>query len=126
MKRLVIGAALTLLALGAGCATRTVNDVMADPHRYADRNITLRGTVIESYSLVGHGVYRLEDPTGRLWIFSNRGVPRKGAHVQVKGRIQDGFDISSVGGFLKLPEPVKERIDNGLLMIERSKKARRN
>ena len=124
MKRLAIGAALTFLVAGVGCSHKTVNDVIADPYRYADRNITLQGRVVESYSVAGHGFYRLEDPTGRLWVFSSRGVPRKGARVQVKGRIHDGFDLSSVGGFLRLPDSVKDRIESGLLMVERSKKAR--
>lgn len=122
-KQLAIGASLVIALAVTGCAQKTVNDVMADPSRYADRNITLKGAVVESYSVAGHGFYRIEDTTGRLWIFSRRGVPRKGAHVQVKGKIKDGFDISSVGGFLSLPEPIRERIETGLLLVESSHKA---
>jgi hypothetical protein len=43
--------------------------------------------------------------------------------VKVKGKIHDGFDISSFGGVLDLPEPVRERIESGLLMVESSHKA---
>lgn len=124
MRKIKLTAAIALLVIGSACASRTVNDVMADPHRYADRNIALRGKVIESYSVAGTGFYRLEDTTGRLWIFSSRGVPRKGARVEVKGKIYDGFDLTSVGGFLRLPEAIRERIESGLLMVERSHKAR--
>jgi hypothetical protein len=106
-----------------GCAPKTVNHVLADPHRYHNREITLRGRIVESASIAGKGFYRLEDPTGRLWIFSTRGVPRKGAHVQVKGRVYDAFDISSlpVPG---IPEALRERIESGLLMVESSHKAK--
>lgn len=124
MKNLTIVAVVALLGIGAGCATKTVNDVMADPYRYANKNISLQGKVVESYSVAGTGFYRIEDPTGRLWIFSSRGVPRTGASVKVKGKIHDGFDLTSVGGFLSLPEPIKERIESGLLMIESSHKAK--
>ena len=117
-------AGASLAALSAGCAQKTVNDVLADPHRYADRNVALSGRVVESYSVVGRGFYRIEDPTGRLWVFSTRGVPRTGASVSVKGKIHDGFDLTSLSGFIKLPEPVRERIATGLLMVESSHKAK--
>ena len=124
MKKITLTATLVVVVLASGCASRTVNDVLADPHRYANRNIALEGRVIESYSVAGTGFYRLEDTTGRLWIFSSRGVPRKGASVEVKGKIHDGFDLTSVGGFLNLPEAIRERIESGLLMVESSHKAR--
>jgi len=124
MKNVSFGTVLLALFLGSACASRTVNDVMADPSRYANHNISLKGQVVESYSVAGTGFYRLEDTTGRLWIFSSRGVPRKGARVQVKGKIHDGFDLTSVGGFLKLPAPIRERIESGLLMVESSHKAK--
>jgi hypothetical protein len=116
-------AVMALFGAGAGCATKTVNDVLADPGRYAQKEISLSGKVVESFSVAGHGFYRLEDPTGRLWIFSSKGVPRKGAAVRVKGKVHDGFDLSSVTGVLKLPETVRERIESGLLMVESSHKA---
>ena len=122
-KQLALGVALLVALAVTGCAQKTVNDVMADPARYADRSITLKGEVVESYSVAGNGFYRLEDPTGRLWIFSTKGVPRKGAYVQVKGRIKDGFDLTSAGDFLSLPEPIRERIESGLLLLEISHKA---
>jgi hypothetical protein len=116
-------AVAALLGASAACAPKTVNHVLADPARYAHKEISLSGRVVESVSVAGKGFYRLEDPTGRLWVFSARGVPRKGASVKVKGKIHDGFDISSFGGVLDLPEPVRERIESGLLMVESSHKA---
>jgi hypothetical protein len=119
----MIGLAAALLAASAACATKTVNHVLADPARYANKEISLSGRVVESVSVAGKGFYRLEDPTGRLWVFSSRGVPRKGATVRVKGKIHDGFDISAFDFVLNLPEPVRERIESGLLMVESSHKA---
>ena len=88
-KQLALAAVLAFAV--TGCAQKTVNDVMADPSRYADRNITLKSEVVESYSVAGHGFYRLEDTTGRLWILSTKGVPRTGAYVQVKGKIKEDY-----------------------------------
>lgn len=115
--------AVVALAGATACAQKTVNHVLADPARYAHKEISLSGRVVESVSVAGKGFYRLEDPTGRLWVFSARGVPRKGASVKVKGKIHDGFDLSAFGSVLDLPGPVRERIESGLLMVESSHKA---
>jgi hypothetical protein len=121
LKRVAV---LVVLAGAVGCAQKTVNDVMADPYRYRDKTVTLTGNVVESFSITGKGFYRIEDPTGRLWVFSSRGVPRKGARVSVKGRIYDGFDATSIREFVKLPPAVRERIESGLLLLEQSHKAK--
>jgi len=117
--------ALVVLLAGAfGCAQKTINNVLADPYRYRDKTVSLTGDVVESYSITGRGFYRIEDATGRLWVFSTRGVPRKGARVSVKGKIYDGFDASSIGEFVKLPPAIRERIETGLLLLEQSHKAK--
>jgi hypothetical protein len=121
--RLAPFAVFALAGASAACAQKTVNHVLADPARYAHKEVSLSGLVVESVSVAGKGFYRLEDPTGRLWVFSARGVPRKGASVKVKGKIHDGFDISAFGSVLDLPEPIRERIESGLLMVESSHKA---
>ena len=72
------------VVLGA-CAARSINQVLADPGRYRDREVKLSGSVVDSYSFVGNGAYQIEDNSGKLWVVSNQGVPRKGARVSVKG-----------------------------------------
>ena len=115
---------LSGLVAALGCAGKTINDVLADPQRYANQDVEIAGNVVESFSVVGKGFYRIQDDTGKLWVYSSKGVPRKGARVSVKGKIRDGFDFGSLGEVIPLPEPVKERIENGLLMIESSHKAK--
>ena len=75
MKRLASVILLTGAVLSTGCASRTINQVLADPGRYRNREVKLSGAVVDSYSLVGRGAYRLDDRTGQLWIVSDRGVP---------------------------------------------------
>jgi hypothetical protein len=90
---------------------------MADPSRYSDKNVRVEGQVTESYSVLGKGAYQIDDGTGRLWVVSTKGVPRKGARVSTKGKIKDGFDVGSI---VKLPKD----LDSGLVMIESSHKAK--
>jgi hypothetical protein len=114
---LVIVAFVAVLA--AGCATKSVNEILADPSRYRDQNVSVSGDVEESFSFGNRGVYRVNDSTGQLWVVSEQGVPRKGARVKVTGRIREGFNLSSFGDRLKLPAGV----GSGLVLVESSHRA---
>jgi membrane protein implicated in regulation of membrane protease activity len=117
IRRAFLSALLGVLLLSA-CAT-SVGRVTADPSRYLNRDVTISGVVVSSASVLGRGVYRVEDNTGSLWIVSTRGVPREGARVSVKGRIQDGFDIGMLGG-VNLPAG----LSSGVVLIESSHRIR--
>lgn len=112
-----LGALLAAALMTAACGGKTINHVLADPSHYYDREVTLSGRVVDSYSVARQGAYLLDDRTGRLWIVSDRGVPRTGGRVEVRGTIREAFNI---GRFeRRLPYGV-----NGLVMLERSHKAR--
>ena len=121
---IVRSAALVVVLAGAllsgACAARSINQVLADPGRYRDHEVKLSGAVVDSYSFVGNGAYQIEDKTGKLWVVSNRGVPRKGARVDVKGTVREGFSLGSVGDKLKLPPAVSA----GVVLMETSHKAK--
>ena len=119
--RAVVAAALSVSALAsAACASRTVNQVLADPSRYRDREVQLSGAVVDSYSYVNRGAYRIDDGTGQLWVVSDKGVPRTSARVTVKGMIREGFNLGSLGGRINLPQG----IGSGLVLMESSHKAK--
>jgi hypothetical protein len=105
------------LFLLAACEQKSINQILADPQRYANREVGVVGNVVQSYSVLGNGAYQVDDGTGRLWVVSKSGVPRKGARVGVKGRVRDGFDL---GSLVKLPEAV----NSGLVLIESEHKAK--
>ena len=111
--------ALALVAAFAlsGCATTTVAKLLAEPARYRNNDAKLSGDVTESVSLLGRGAYKLDDGTGTIWIVSLRGVPRKGARVEVKGEVKDVVDIGSI---FKLPDEV----GSGLVLVEDSHRAK--
>jgi hypothetical protein len=113
-----------LLAVGAlvssACASKTVNQILADPSRYRNREVRVSGAVVESYSLANRGAYRIDDGTGQLWVVSDRGVPRRSARVTVKGRVREGFNLGPLGDRINLPRGVGV----GLVLMESSHKAR--
>jgi hypothetical protein len=118
----LVGLAVILASsiLSSACAATTINQILADPSRYRNRDVRVSGSVVDSYSFANRGVYKINDESGQLWVMSDRGVPRKGARVVVKGTIRDGFSLGSFGDRVKLPPA----IGSGLLIMESSHKAR--
>jgi hypothetical protein len=112
---LILGAIVT-----GGCGAKSVNDLLADPAKYRDRSVTVRGTVAEGVSVMGRGAYRIVDRDQGLWVVTKSGTPRTGARVDVTGRLEDGYDLSAFGGRLRLPVSMQ----SGLVLVETSHKAR--
>ena len=113
-------ALMGLVLFLTSCEQKTINQIMADPQRYANREVGITGKVVKSYSVMGNGVYQVDDGTGKLWVVSKTGVPREGARVAVKGTIRDGYNFGDLGSVLKLPEAIR----SGLVMIESKHKAK--
>lgn len=117
-----LGAALLFVAACAtvACGGVTINKLLADPAKYRNQSVTVRGTVDQSASIAGRGAYRLTDGDQGLWVVTTSGAPRRGAHVNVTGKVQDGYDLSAFGNILQLPGSLR----SGLVLIEESHKAR--
>ena len=113
----MIGVMLAFALALTGCEQKKINEIRADPGRYANKEVSVVGNVTRSFSLLGRGAYEVDDGTGKLWIVSDKGVPFQGARVGVKGTIRDGFNL---GDLVKLPEAV----GSGLVMIESEHKAK--
>jgi hypothetical protein len=92
-KRLLYALVVTALGLAlAACERQRISDIKADPGRFENKEITVAGTVTQSIGgaigRFGGGVYQIDDGSGTLWVWSeSHGVPSRGAHVGVKGRI---------------------------------------
>jgi len=100
-----------------GCESRTINQILAEPQRYANRDVGITGNVVRSFSVLGAGAYQVEDGTGTMWVVAKNTVQREGARIGVKGKIRDGFNL---GGLVKLPEVVR----SGMVMIESDHRAK--
>jgi hypothetical protein len=109
-----------VMLLAAGCGAASINRVLADPGKYRNQAVTVHGTVDESVSILGRGAYRITDGDQHLWVVTNAGAPRKGARVDVTGRVQEGYDLSTFGNAIKLPGSLQ----SGVVLVESSHKAR--
>lgn len=91
-RRLLIGGAALLVLFLSGCATK-IGNILADPARYNNRNVTVQGNVTHSVGLLVAGGYQVDDNTGKLIVLSNGPTPPKGSRVRVSGRVQSGVTL---------------------------------
>jgi hypothetical protein len=98
-------AAVTLAGsvLLAGCGSVRIGRITADPSRYANRTVSVRGTVTNSVGLLGTGGYQIEDETGKIYVLSQSGVPSRGSRVRVTGTVTPGAQVlgNSVGTLIR-------------------------
>jgi hypothetical protein len=94
--RIVSASAVTVaVLLLAACPPReSIESINRDPGRFHGREITVVGRVVNSFAVMGQGVYEIDDGTGRIWVFSDKyGVPGRSGGVAVTGRIEQGFSL---------------------------------
>jgi hypothetical protein len=90
MKFAIAGLAAVLLA---GCAPVTISRITADPSRFQNKTVTVTGNVTNSVGVLGKGGYELDDGTGKIYVVSGKGVPSRGSHVEVTGRVSPGVEV---------------------------------
>jgi hypothetical protein len=83
------------ISLLTGCPPRvSIARIDRDPGRYAGREITVAGRVVDSYGVVGRGAFEIDDGTGAMWVVAGQyGVPGAGAKLAVTGRVEQGFTL---------------------------------
>jgi hypothetical protein len=84
------GAAMLLSSCGGSVK---IGNIIANPTKYQNRNVTVNGTVTNSFGAIVAGVYQVQDDTGTIYVISSGGIPTKGSRVRVAGTVQSGVTI---------------------------------
>ena len=121
ISAMVVVVMVTLLMVG--CASTTINSVMADPGRYRDKEVTVSGEVEESLGILGRGFFKLRDGQSALWVYTSRGLPRNGSRLNTRGRVRDLASIDQLTSKESVPEVVRQAVGNGLVLVETDRKA---
>jgi hypothetical protein len=84
----------------SGCAARVVRiaELKDQPAKYDNKSVTVNGVVTRSWGipLVPFQFYNVDDGSGEITVTSNTGrTPAEGAHVRVKGRLNE---VAVLGG----------------------------
>ena len=93
-------APLLMVVVLTGCAVRkpTVAELKYNPGRYQDKTVAIDGVVTSAWGLplVPFRFYKVDDGTGEVTVVAQGGrTPTKGAHVRVKGRVNE---VATFGG----------------------------
>jgi hypothetical protein len=92
-KRMLLIPVLSGLLLTA-CGYTRIGRIAAEPYRYANRSVTVNGTVTNSLGALVAGFYQVQDDTGKIYVISNGGnVPPKGSRVSVSGHVTSGLTV---------------------------------
>lgn len=88
---------LTVLAglFLTGCGTVRIRQILDQPNRFRNRTVRVEGSVNNSFGALMAGLYQVDDGTGKIYVLSNTGVPRKGAKVSVKGQVMEGITFGA-------------------------------
>jgi hypothetical protein len=86
-------------ALTAACPQRrSIADLESNPSKYRGKEVAIAGVVRDSYGInvpltnIRGGVYKVDDGTGSIWVYTEKAVPPKGAEIGVKGRLENGLN----------------------------------
>jgi len=109
LRRVPILVALPLVLTLGACASAgspSIEQVQANPGRYANRTVTVSGTVTTAWGipLVPYKMYRVKDGNAEIVVLSNGNrTPSRGARVRVRGEVQEFATLGgrSVGLHLK-------------------------
>ncbi len=71
----------------------TIEEINQDPGEFRNKDVAIRGEVVNSFGALGQGAYEVNDGTGRIWVITDRGVPSRGAEVRLVGRVTSGATI---------------------------------
>ena len=97
-----VACAITLASATTACGFALHNPQIAElrgnPARYQNHSVSIDGVVTSAWGipLVPFRMYKVDDGTGELTVVSQGSrIPTRGAHVRVKGRVDE---IGVLGG----------------------------
>jgi len=111
-KAWLVAAFSLVLALSAYAGHQNIAELLRDPGRYDNKQVSITGWVVDSYGVMGNGAYLVDDGTGRMWVIAaGRGVPSRNARVEVTGNLHDTATIRGEGVGTVLHEKRRRRSD---------------
>lgn len=93
-KVFAIAVSVAMLFL-LGCPPhKSIYDISRDPQRYANQDVWVSGTVVNSFGVLVAGVYEIDDGTGKMWVLSNGSTPAKGTRIAARGNVEPTLSIA--------------------------------
>ena len=89
----LLGFFITSMAACSSVFPTKINTILSNPRDYADKQVTISGTVEDTFSLVVVKYFVLRDETGTMPVITQRTMPVKGNEIKVTGTVQEAFSL---------------------------------
>jgi hypothetical protein len=86
-----------------------ISTIMTNPRDYADKEVTLSGTVTDAYSFVLVKYFLINDGTGSIPVISQGVLPVKGTSIKVTGTVQEAFSLGDQSMMVLLEKQASEK-----------------
>lgn len=95
VRRRIGNLAVAALFAGAcsGLFPTQIGKIHASPRQFHGKQVTVKGTVVESVNLLFVKYYVLRDETGEIPVVTERILPAKGEVMTVKGKAEEAFAL---------------------------------
>ncbi len=70
-----------------------ISDILQNPRKYAGKQVSVSGKVVETFSLVVIRYFVVRDDTGEITVVTERPLPKKGEQIKVTGKVQEAFSL---------------------------------
>ena len=107
----LIAAVALLMSACAGTPKVKVADIEANPGKYNDKIVTVKGEVVDTYSLpiLKQSLVQVDDGTGKIWVKPSERVYFKGDKLEVTGNLKVVGSIAGYNfGFIVFEESEKK------------------
>ncbi len=82
-----------LTCVSCGIGTTKIGDITKHPRDYADREVTISGEVVETFSLFVVRYFIVRDDSGEITVVTQRPLPAEKEKIKVKGTVKEAFSI---------------------------------
>lgn len=79
-----------------GMFSTDIQKIVDDPEQYADKEVTVKGTVGNVTDLALIRYYKLEDETGEILVIAKGNLPYRGDKVTVTGKVNPVFKLGTI------------------------------
>ena len=96
MKKILSILVLVVFVLLSACdaiTTTSIKDVLNNPRKFSEKEIQIKGQVVEVFSLIVVKYFVVQDSTGEIAVVTNKPLPKKGQSIKIKGKVQEAFSL---------------------------------
>ncbi len=76
-------------------AATPISEIQKHPRNWVGKEVLVTGEVKETFSVIIHKQFVLQDPTGEITVVTSKPLPAKGEQLSIHGVVEEGLSIGS-------------------------------